>query len=69
MAEIGAYSLNLYYGVLFYGEDEEIFMGICKFSAEKLKVKVIRWKYTEDKKITFIRYPLESESEEKDTER
>jgi len=58
-----------YYEVFFYGEDEEeIFMGTCVFGAEKLKVRVLKGKYKGDKKITFIRYPLETESEEKDTE-
>jgi len=57
-------------GICFYEENEEepVFLASCVFGPEKIKVRVVSGKYKGDKKITFIRYPLETESEEKDTE-
>lgn len=55
-----------YYGISIYNAEnkERVLSGICKFGKEELVVKVRQGKkYKEKEKITFIRYPLETESE------
>lgn len=55
-----------YYGISIYNAEnnERVLSGLCKFGKEELVVEVrLGKKYKEKEKITFIRYPLETESE------